>query len=633
MTMSNTYIPISFFLVALLYCLCPPYGLAQTQGVVLAQPDTIAIFDNGETSTINVLENDLNLPNNDSLFLFSNSIIVGNMLDYTTTSAGIITVSTNNPIANTEVSAISYIACNEEGICDHAVLWIIVLNYDIYGNCDCDINLILPECDTDNGDNIYPNYCFAECVGQSEHTSLCFFPFSNENPQGNWDECNCGDEYDPVCGEDNNIYSNPCFAECAQVAIVDFGENCIETTPPDCECDDLVPVCAQIEQQGAPPIEIMLPQCIAECWELEYEVGICADMPSDYQNCLWNTCVHPGDADNNGIVEELDLLTIASGLGITGPPRPQSDSTFTPHFAYDWLISSPVGLDYKYADANGDGLISLADIAFVEQYLGLTHDDGLVIAIGNNQNFMQLNFDAETPLTNNIVQEIPIQLGNIGNSIESFHGVAFQIQYDTTFINRDSIALILDNSWIGNVEDLIYIVRNYPESGVIKAAIARQSFAPVWGYGQIGRIKVATEGNIIGKTNADIPIHFYLSGAQSSGYNGNVTNMLPAQATTVLHSTATYQPTITLPTPASWQIYPIPVTADRCAVVWQPAKNTSATAMFSLHTITGELLFSKPIVAGINTVSLPVTLPTGLYLASMQEEGLQISVQKILIIH
>jgi hypothetical protein len=66
--------------------------------------------------------------------------------------------------------------------------------------------------------------------------------------------------------------------------------------------------------------------------------------------------VWPGDANQDGQVDETDLLAIAMHFGRTGPPRPDTSMTFTPHASHRWGSS-----DAPHADVNGDGVVDMRD--------------------------------------------------------------------------------------------------------------------------------------------------------------------------------------------------------------------------------------------------------------------------------
>src|ERR1039458_8539318 len=68
-------------------------------------------------------------------------------------------------------------------------------------------------------------------------------------------------------------------------------------------------------------------------------------------------CVWPGDADDNGEVNKRDVLHIGLAYGSTGPSRADTSSTWQAYHANDWKKTFKGGLNYKYADCNGDGKV------------------------------------------------------------------------------------------------------------------------------------------------------------------------------------------------------------------------------------------------------------------------------------
>ena len=76
------------------------------------------------------------------------------------------------------------------------------------------------------------------------------------------------------------------------------------------------------------------------------------------QNIIW-----PGDINNNGVVNEVDMLFWGIAYGQTGPSRMPMDSTFIGYpFDSLWAQSFPMGPNYAYADANGDGVVNNLDL-------------------------------------------------------------------------------------------------------------------------------------------------------------------------------------------------------------------------------------------------------------------------------
>lgn len=78
--------------------------------------------------------------------------------------------------------------------------------------------------------------------------------------------------------------------------------------------------------------------------------------------------VWPGDTNNDGIVNEIDILPIASYWGLTGPVRDGASSSWEGQPASTW--SQPGA---TYADANGDGVIDERELIPIGLNWALTH--------------------------------------------------------------------------------------------------------------------------------------------------------------------------------------------------------------------------------------------------------------------
>ncbi|HEQ98515.1 MAG TPA: T9SS type A sorting domain-containing protein [candidate division Zixibacteria bacterium] len=84
---------------------------------------------------------------------------------------------------------------------------------------------------------------------------------------------------------------------------------------------------------------------------------------------ITGTTVYPGDADNNGVVDERDLLPLGVYWNSGGPARIEGgDCSWAMSPAHQW---EP--LPATYADADGSGIIDADDICGISENWGLTH--------------------------------------------------------------------------------------------------------------------------------------------------------------------------------------------------------------------------------------------------------------------
>lgn len=82
--------------------------------------------------------------------------------------------------------------------------------------------------------------------------------------------------------------------------------------------------------------------------------------------CL-EECVWPGDTDNNGIVNYLDAVQIFKSIDYVGATRLYSH-VWAGTSATSWSQDVPRGVNHKYVDANGDGIITQNDVQLVSDH-------------------------------------------------------------------------------------------------------------------------------------------------------------------------------------------------------------------------------------------------------------------------
>ena len=99
--------------------------------------------------------------------------------------------------------------------------------------------------------------------------------------------------------------------------------------------------------------------------------GVGEGSPIDDYSFSFTTglAVYPGDANNDGIVNEMDVLPIGVYWGITGEEPRNMPVSWNRQASKSW---DPVGA--TYADCDGDGTIDQDDLNVIQTNWGLTHE-------------------------------------------------------------------------------------------------------------------------------------------------------------------------------------------------------------------------------------------------------------------
>lgn len=225
--------------------------------------------------------------------------------------------------------------------------------------------------------------------------------------------------------------------------------------------------------------------------------------------------VWPGDVNNNGIVNNVDILYWGVAKGATGAKRenPLIDwiSQLLPSILWEGTFLN--GLNFAYADCNGDGVVDDADKTVIEENYGQERmnsvsdvypkgDPGEDPVLLLSSDKTMFGFD-ETINAN-------LALGSEERPIPEFFGIAFTLKYDPSYVATQGNSVdinIPDESWISGMGDEkvhISINRERRQEGFIDFAIVRKDSMAVSGFGEIGMANIVMEDIVVGKSEVEI---------------------------------------------------------------------------------------------------------------------------------
>ena len=222
----------------------------------------------------------------------------------------------------------------------------------------------------------------------------------------------------------------------------------------------------------------------------------------------------PGDLNNDGEANHIDLLPLAIAYGQEGPERPEATLEWIPQETFFWGVGLPVtGVDLAFVDADGNGLLDSLDLDAIP----LNYDSTQMEAIPPPQPYL---------LTDTFpVDELPRLLLSI-NQDEVGEGDTIQltlsleipnpdvfplsnpptalaciIDFDPTFINEESIFFVPNS----DATDLMYVAANVntvefgrsPISGNIEFSCGGRGQGALRASREIGQFIIVIEDMIL----------------------------------------------------------------------------------------------------------------------------------------
>ena len=257
--------------------------------------------------------------------------------------------------------------------------------------------------------------------------------------------------------------------------------------------------------------------------------------------------LYPGDVNNNGTVNVVDLLHLGVAYGATGPQRVDDGTEWEAKTYTPWAQDFPDGLNYAFADCDGNGEVEDDDITnAIEENYALEH--GTLQADGFNIN--------GTPATSPILQLIPntdiviegntvtfdVVLGSEAIPVQNFYGIAFTMSYDDDLTqNEDQITFELaNNAWIdpsnGNDSRSISVFKETGQAGIAITRINQQEIED--GFGVIGSFSIVIEDDIASSVMDTLNIS--IDSIKLTGFDLDAIDMVPTDTFVVVEKDPTH---------------------------------------------------------------------------------------------
>lgn len=235
--------------------------------------------------------------------------------------------------------------------------------------------------------------------------------------------------------------------------------------------------------------------------QFQYSVGdsLRADTATAYIDVLPpNNQINPGDADQNGKVENFDVLAIGLAYGTLGPARLDSVS----NASLAWQPLSYINSDPGAADCNGDGVVDASDAAVVDNNFLDTFsvlkpydvDTSICSADGISFSIESLSGDS---IYDGDTLTLSINLGTAGVLNEAY-GIAFTLEFDNRFIAGSQIQFQTANSWLLQNDAGLFFKKDFQQTAEVQLALTKTNHLIAGGSGEILSAILPIDDNIDG---------------------------------------------------------------------------------------------------------------------------------------
>jgi len=208
--------------------------------------------------------------------------------------------------------------------------------------------------------------------------------------------------------------------------------------------------------------------------------------------------VWPGDANDDGIANNVDLLAIGLGFGTMGPGRPNASLAWVAQPALPWPQTLPTA-NYKHIDCDGNSLIAAEDTLAIQQNYGLTHAQKTQRTVGTP---LLLRWEDNAPEIGDTLRG-EILFGTDTLPVSDGYGLAFSLDIDTVLFSLSSLRISYSGNWLGQLgSDAISLTRILPQVQRADLALTRTDQESNDGFGMIASFTIIMIDDLAGKQDS-----------------------------------------------------------------------------------------------------------------------------------
>ena len=339
-----------------------------------------------------------------------------------------------------------------------------------------------------------------------------------------------------------------------------------------------------------------------------------------------NTCqdVWPGDANSDGVADNLDVLELGLHYTQTGVPRTITSNLWQSYYSANWSGAITNGKNVNHSNCNGDGTINDDDTLAIYTNYNLTH----AFKPSQTTTNPALSIVADqSSVAKGTWGTSSIFLGDATTTINTINGLAFTVNYNNTLLEIDSVWIDYITSFINSTNQNLKFRKRDFTNGKLYTATTHTISGNVNGYGKIATLHYKIKSAL----TTDNVLNLSISQANQSNASGVITPLTAGSATLMALGTSITTNLNALTNGNYISIHPNPTNG---AIT---INSTTELQKIDVMAITGQLLMSEVPSSTSHTSTSSVTvlhldhLANGVYFVNLYQNNRIVKREKIIL--